>query len=78
MKTPELQTIGQRIAYERRRLGMTQMELSIECDLEMNTISSLECGRRSMKITSLMKICRALHSSADYLLFGSSPGPGAN
>ena len=72
MEQTKLIEIGNRIAKERHRLGYTQSELGVECDLNLKTISLLENGQRVLKVDTLMKLCKALNVSADYLLYGET------
>jgi len=64
------QTIGQRIEHERKRQGLTLQQLALKCGLRFQNLSRLERGDRGGHVRSdtLIKVCRALGCSSDYLL----------
>ncbi|MBQ4428678.1 MAG: helix-turn-helix transcriptional regulator [Clostridia bacterium] len=49
---------------------MTQKELAEAVELSIQSISSIELGKKAVRPENLVNICRALDVSADYLLFG--------
>ena len=55
-----LTQLGMRIRYLRKQKGLSQLELSLEAEVNKNYISDLERGRRNPSILLLEKICRAL------------------
>lgn len=61
--------MGANIQRERERAGFTQEKFSEMIDIGEKFLSSIECGASGASITTLMKICNALHVSSDTLLF---------
>lgn len=59
--------IGNRITECRERIGMTAATLAIQADMTAATLSSIENGRRDMKIESFCAIAKTLHVSLDQL-----------
>ena len=47
--------IAENIRKERRRLGITQAELAERADVSLDTIKSVENGRRAMSLDSQMQ-----------------------
>ena len=47
---------------------MTQKELADKIGLVKGTISAYEQGKKYPSVDVLIKLCRTLHTSADYLL----------
>ncbi|MBR3298650.1 MAG: helix-turn-helix transcriptional regulator [Clostridia bacterium] len=62
--------LGSRIYERRRELNMTQKELAEAVELSIQSISSIELGKKAVRPENLVNICLALDVSADYLLFG--------
>ena len=62
--------LGNRIYERRKELNMTQKELAEAVELSIQSISSIELGKKAVRPENLVKICRTLDVSADYLLFG--------
>ena len=58
--------LGMRIRYLRKQKKMSQLDLSLESDVNRNYISDLEKGRRNPTILVLNKIAIALNT--DYLI----------
>ena len=52
--------LGKRIAYLRRMKKMSQLDLSLESNVNKNYISDLEKGRRNPSIMVLNRIAEAL------------------
>ena len=48
--------IAENIRKERRRLGITQAELAERADVSLDTIKSVENGRRAMESESCRKV----------------------
>ena len=67
---PVLFEIGQRIYRCRKKLGLTQEELSEMADVTPQFVSFAESGKRAMRVDNIVKIAGALHVSVDYLLTG--------
>ena len=54
---------AENIRKERRRLGITQAELAERADVSLDTIKSVENGRRAMSLDTYLNIVHALESS---------------
>ena len=52
--------LGMRIRYLRKQKGMSQLDLSLEAEVNKNYISDLERGSRNPSILLLERICKAL------------------
>ena len=52
--------LGKRIAYLRRMKRMSQLDLSLESNVNKNYISDLEKGRRNPSVMVLNRIAEAL------------------
>jgi transcriptional regulator with XRE-family HTH domain len=61
-------TLGERIAFARKKMGFTQDELSRTSGIARTSVSSFEKDAREPSINSFRKLCVALKVSADYLL----------
>ena len=62
--------LGMRIRYLRKQKKMSQLDLSIESDINRNYISDLEKGRRNPTILVLNKIAVALEIDLETLFEG--------
>ena len=62
--------IGRRIKQARQAKRYTQAELAEIIDMSSKNVSQLERGMTGVSVISLIKICKALEISADYILFG--------
>ena len=62
--------LGMRIRYLRQQRKMSQLDLSIESDVNRNYISDLEKGRRNPTILVLNKIAIALNTDLSNLFKG--------
>lgn len=62
--------IGDRIRRRRKQLGLAQEDLSNRTDVTTQTISNAELGLKGMRPDTIIRICRALEISTDYLLLG--------
>ena len=65
-----LTQLGMRIRYLRKRLGMSQLDLSLEADVNKNYISDLERGQRNPSLLVLEKIALALQVDLSTLFKG--------
>lgn len=63
--------IGLRIAARRKQLGLTQEQAAEKADLTQQFFASVETGTRNIRAESIVKVCKALDMSADYLLTGT-------
>ena len=77
MKTGDLdllRSIGQRVSVRRQELKLTQEQLADQMDVSLQMISNLEQGRKAIRPENLIKLCRALNISSDYILTGQRSG----
>lgn len=65
-----LALMGGRISKKRKSLKLTQEQLADAIGVSTQMISNLELGKKAIRPENLIKICHALHISADYLLTG--------
>lgn len=66
--------VGAQIQTAREQAGLTQEKLSEQIGVSTNHLSAIERGVYGISLDNLRKICRFLNVSADYLLFGNTPG----
>ena len=59
-----------RIRAARERNHWTREELAEKMDLSVNTMAEIELGRSGTRLENLIRLCRLLEVSADYILFG--------
>lgn len=62
--------IGLRIQEARRRAGLTRHDLAKHSGVSTSYIGHLERGIKNGSLETIAAICRILHLSADYVLFG--------
>ncbi len=55
-----MESVGQRIATERKRMKLTQLELAELAGLSLRPIYLLESGRGDIRLGSLLKILHVL------------------
>ncbi|WP_300346216.1 helix-turn-helix domain-containing protein [uncultured Oscillibacter sp.] len=65
-----IQSMGERLTKRRKQLRLTQEELAERAEMTTQTISTAETGRKALRPQNIVKLCRTLEISADYLLFG--------
>lgn len=65
-----LQGMGQRMAARRKQLGMTQEQVAELSGLSNQFFACVERGMKNIRAESLLRVCKALDVSADYLLTG--------
>lgn len=61
-------TLGKRINQLRKSQGITSERLSEICEVNAVHIRQIESGSRTPSLPLFLKICNALHTSADFLL----------
>ncbi len=66
-----LKEIGARISQRRRELSFTQELLAEKMEVSVQMISNLELGKKAVRPENLVKLCKALSVSADYVLQGT-------
>ena len=62
-----LEKLGSRIRILRLEIGLSQEQLSFECDLDRTYIGSVERGERNIATLNIRKISRALNVSISEL-----------
>lgn len=62
--------IGERIKKRRKELGLSQKDLSFQCNFERTGLAMIETGRQGIPAYKLALLCVALNVTADFLLFG--------
>ena len=65
-----MEEAGKRIMERRKKLGLTQEQLTERSEVTTQFVSYAESGKRAMRAENLMKIAAALEVSTDYLLTG--------
>ena len=65
-----LTQLGMRIRYLRKQKGMSQLDLSLEADINKNYISDLERGRRNPSLDILERIAIAFNITLSELTKG--------
>lgn len=69
------QTIGERIRWERQKLGLTQKQLSEKLEISPSYLGALERGSRPVSASISSRIHNFLNISYDYLLEGEGLPP---
>ncbi len=69
MPTP-IERFAGNLRHQRLRAGLSQEALGYECDLHRTEISLLERAGREPRLTTIVKLARALKISACDLLAG--------
>lgn len=65
---PELKRPGQAVRRRRLKLGLSQEGLAAACDLHRTYIGGIERGERNISFLNLLRIARALETTASSLL----------
>ena len=60
--------LGQRVKELRRQLGCTREQLAEQIGVSTRFLADVESGKVGVSLGTLTKLCRALYTSADYLL----------
>lgn len=68
-----LRDMGRRIMTRRKELCLTQEQVAAKTDLTVQTISTAERDVKALRPENMVKLCEALHMTADYLLMGKMP-----
>lgn len=61
-------TIGERLFFIRKRMGLTQAEVAETAELSTRTYADIERGSVNMRIETILKICNVLHITPDEIL----------
>ena len=64
----DLNEIGNRLHAIRKKLGLTQSEVSERAGLSDRTYADIERGTVNMRVETLLKICDALYITLDEIL----------
>ena len=64
----EFTTIGNRLFFIRKRMGLTQAEVAEAAELSTRTYADIERGCVNMRIETVLKICNVLHITPDEIL----------
>lgn len=64
----EKREIGNRLLALRKRAGLTQLELAEAAGLADRTYADIERGETSMRVETLLRLCRALSVTPDEIL----------
>lgn len=64
-----------RIRKAREEQGYTREKFAEALDVSVSYLAELERGRTGVSVKMLVKICKVLGLSADYILFGDERGP---
>ena len=64
----DLHTIGNKLLTIRKRMGMTQAEVSEAAGLSDRTYADIERGTVNMRIETILRICNVLHVTPDEVL----------
>jgi transcriptional regulator with XRE-family HTH domain len=71
-KLPEWSEVGRHLGRARRQQGLTQRQLADLCRLRQGEISAFESGRRQPTLAQLTELARALDTSLQWFITGSS------
>lgn len=63
--------VGKRIAARRKALGLKQNKVNEMAELSDKYLSNIETARSIPSIDVLMRICKALDTTPDYILLGA-------
>lgn len=69
--------LGQRIADQRKALGITQVELAATLGISQQAMNSFEKGRRRVPVSLLPVIAQTLDSTLDALVSDQAASPAA-
>ena len=62
--------LGKRITYLRTKKGWSQLDLSLEANINKNYLSDLEHGRRNPSLVILTRLARVFNMDLSELLKG--------
>lgn len=62
------ETIAYNIKQERKKQYISQAQLAERADISVDTIKSIESGRRSMSLYTYLRIVDALHTTPEALM----------
>lgn len=64
---------GQRITQLRQSRGLTRERLAEMSDISVQFLADIEKGRKTMTVTTLRRVCKALSVTTDYLVNATEP-----
>lgn len=64
---------GQRITQLRQSRGFTRERLAELSDISVQFLADIEKGRKTMTVTTLRRVCKALSVTTDYLVNATDP-----
>lgn len=62
--------MGKRLSQRRKQLDLTQEQLAEKMDVSIQMISNMELGKKAIRPENLLKVCKILDISSDYVLTG--------
>lgn len=71
MRDTFLSEMGLRIAERRKALHLTQEKLAEKMGISLQSVSSIELGKKGIRPENLAKLCINLNTTADYILYGT-------
>ncbi len=67
-------TLGDKIRFHRKRLGMTQTELGARLGVQVNAVSKWECGRvESIPTSKIKELAKIFGVAPSYLIDDGQP-----
>ena len=66
-------TMGERIRYLRKKLSLSQHDLSKLVGISDRCISAIERGTSTMKLSTLQRLSAELHATPSYIAHGDDP-----
>ena len=66
-------TLPEKIKQARKKAGLSQKELAEKLNMNLRTYGSYERGERDVSTAVLLKLCKVLNISSDYLLGRKEP-----
>lgn len=70
MKESFLIDMGLRIAERRKAMQLTQEKLAEKMGVSLQSVSSIELGKKGIRPENLANLCIHLETTADYILYG--------
>lgn len=64
-----LEIIGNRIKRQRQYLNYSREKLAELADVSSKTIANIEDGKQEMGVTTILKLCKTLNISPNFLIF---------
>jgi len=65
-----LKSVGRQVRARRQDLGLSQLDLASEADMDRTYLSGIERGERNLGLRNLFKLARALKTTPADLLAG--------